>query len=25
VAFEMAVAELSGRFGGIQEDLKAVL
>jgi len=25
VAFEMAIAELSGRFGGIQEDLKAVL
>ena len=25
VAFEMAVSELSGRFGGIEEDLKAVL
>ena len=25
VAFEMAVKELSGRFGGIDEDLKAVL
>ena len=25
VAFEMAVNELSGRFGGIEEDLKAVL
>ena len=24
-AFEMAVAELSGRFGGIESDLKAVL
>jgi hypothetical protein len=25
VAFEMAIAELSGRFGGIDADLKAVL
>ena len=25
VAFEMAVAELTGRFGGIDDDLKAVL